>query len=256
MKVNILASGSKGNCIALTAGSTTILIDAGIPKTKIEKRLLEVGIRADQVAAIFITHAHGDHIKGVSLANKYRIPVYASFEEWKDIDQKVKLDSELHNIIKDEPIVLDYEGYAEYLQVTPFNIHHDAYDPKGFVIDSAVVKCSVCLDTGHVDDDMLQAMQSSDIYIMEANHHPPLVEVCDRPPSIKARILSNEVGHLSNKQTADALSQLVQGAQELIYITHLSEGNNIPQVAQGTIENALKRKGFTNGEHYTLEVIA
>lgn len=65
MKVDILASGSSGNCIALTTNETTILIDAGIAKTKIEKRLLEVGITPNRVEAIFVTHAHSDHIKGL-----------------------------------------------------------------------------------------------------------------------------------------------------------------------------------------------
>ncbi len=64
MKVDIIASGSSGNCIALTSGEATILIDAGVAKTKIEKRLNEVGIRADQIAAIFVTQSLGGHIKG------------------------------------------------------------------------------------------------------------------------------------------------------------------------------------------------
>jgi phosphoribosyl 1,2-cyclic phosphodiesterase len=85
MKVDILASGSGGNCIALRSGETTILVDAGVAKTKIEKRLLEVGIRPDSIRAIFITHAHSDHVKGLPLANKYKIPVYAAEGEWKDI---------------------------------------------------------------------------------------------------------------------------------------------------------------------------
>ncbi|KJD42462.1 MBL fold metallo-hydrolase, partial [Paenibacillus terrae] len=95
MKVNILASGSKGNCIALTSAGQTILIDAGIAKTKIEKRLLDVGIRPDHITAIFITHAHGDHIKGLPMANKYRIPVYATEGEWKGISG---VDDELRRV--------------------------------------------------------------------------------------------------------------------------------------------------------------
>src|SRR5690606_9156398 len=85
MKIDILASGSGGNCIAVRSGATVILIDAGIAKTKIEKRLLESDVGSDEIAGIFITHALGDHTKGLPLANKYRIPVYASEGEWKDI---------------------------------------------------------------------------------------------------------------------------------------------------------------------------
>ncbi|MEV2520609.1 MBL fold metallo-hydrolase, partial [Paenibacillus larvae] len=86
MNVKILASGSTGNCIHIQSGETGILIDAGLPKTKIEKRLLENDIDPTQIKAIFITHAHADHTKGLPLANKYKIPVYASEGEWKDID--------------------------------------------------------------------------------------------------------------------------------------------------------------------------
>jgi phosphoribosyl 1,2-cyclic phosphodiesterase len=89
MKVDILASGSKGNCIALTSGQTTILIDAGVAKTKIEKRLLEVGIRPDEVKGIFITHAHGDHIKGLPLANKYKIPVITTLTIHTDMQSMI-----------------------------------------------------------------------------------------------------------------------------------------------------------------------
>ncbi|MDT2306391.1 MBL fold metallo-hydrolase [Paenibacillus larvae] len=86
MNVKILASGSSGNCIHVQSGETGILIDAGLPKTKIEKRLLANNIDPTKLKAIFITHAHSDHIKGLPLANKYKISVYASEGEWKDID--------------------------------------------------------------------------------------------------------------------------------------------------------------------------
>lgn len=162
MKVNILASGSKGNCIAITSGETTFLIDAGIAKTKIEKRLLEVGVMPNNIEAIFVTHAHKDHTKGLPLANKYKIPVYAGDEEWKSIQG---VDDELR---KTPPEIFN-DGVEYTFQVIAFKTHHDAYGPLGYVVEdlNTSFRCSICLDTGKVDDDMLEAMSGSDIYIIE-----------------------------------------------------------------------------------------
>ncbi|WP_010498574.1 MBL fold metallo-hydrolase [Paenibacillus elgii] len=250
MDVQILASGSGGNCIALRSGSTTILIDAGIAKTKIEKRLLDVGISVAEISAIFVTHAHGDHIKGLPIANKYRIPVYASDGEWNGISG---VDDELRRTVstlygKYEMIELDE------FHIYPFKTHHDAYEPLGYAIeDDHGNRCSVVLDTGHVDQDMLEMMEGT-IYIIEANHDPQMVEEGDYPDSVKARILS-DIGHLSNEQTAKALYRLVKGRGERIYLTHLSGSNNMPVLARMTVEAALQRRGLLAGEHYFLEVI-
>lgn len=247
MKVNILASGSTGNCIALQSSETTILVDCGIAKSKIEKRLLEVGVRPDSIVAILITHAHSDHIKGISLANKYKIPVYAAEGEWKSIST---VDDDLKRPIKAGSDVTIDEWFIE-----SFKTHHDAYSPLGYVIqDETGFKCSVCLDTGHVDDDILSAMAYSNVYIIEANHEPNLVELSDYPNSVKTRILSH-IGHLSNEQTAEALSRLVLGVGEQIYLTHLSSKNNRPALAEMTVKRALFRKGFKAGKEYFLEVI-
>ncbi|MBO1003146.1 MBL fold metallo-hydrolase [Pseudogracilibacillus auburnensis] len=252
MKVDILASGSSGNCIALTVDGKTILIDAGIAKTKIEKALLNVNIRPDQVEAIFITHAHKDHTKGLPLANKYQIPVYAGADEWKDIGS---VDEGLRcRIFKNEgfyePLMFD----AGEIGIVPFKVHHDAYEPLGFVVSGGYKEISICLDTGHVDNEMLEAMKGSDVYIVEANHEPKMVERCDRPISVKTRILS-DVGHLSNEQTADALCKLIQGKGEQIYLVHLSNDNNIPALAEATVNMALKKKGFQFDKDYFVEVI-
>jgi phosphoribosyl 1,2-cyclic phosphodiesterase len=251
MEVHILASGSSGNCIAVRSGSTTILIDAGIPKTKIERRLLDAGIRPDKIDAIFITHAHKDHVKGLPLANKYRIPVYAGPGEWRDIRG---VDEELRNVMKTIDTVL-FVGpeCGQEVTVDVFSTHHDAYDPLGYVIEGDQ-RVSICLDTGHVDDEMLAAMEGSDIYIIEANHDPDLVAVSDYPESVKTRILSDR-GHLSNQQAAEALAKLVQGRGERIYLTHLSESNNMPQLALTTVETAMRERGFLNGFDYFCEVV-
>lgn len=246
--VNILASGSSGNCIAIRSNETTILVDVGIAKTKIEKRLMEVGIRPDKIAAIFITHAHSDHVKGLTIANKYKIPVYAGEREWKSIDS---VDQELrHNVSPGKGI-----DFKDVFYIEAFPTHHDAYDSLGFTVqDYERNKCSICLDTGHVDEEMISAMEFSSIYIIEANHEPNMVEVSNYPNSVKARILSN-VGHLSNEQTAEALSKLVTGNGEQIYLTHLSSSNNMPKLAEMTVKRALARKKLKAGQDYEIEVV-
>ncbi|CRF28901.1 Ribonuclease J 1 [Mycobacterium tuberculosis] len=248
MKIDILASGSGGNAIAVRSGSTVILIDAGIARTKIERRLLDAGIRPDEIASIFITHAHKDHVQGLPLANKYRIPVFATEGEWKDIH----VDQELRrSFLKNEVATIHHYPFT----IKYFRTHHDSYDSLGYVVtEDNGDRLSICLDTGHVDSDMLEAMHWSDIYIIEANHDPELVAVSDYPDSVKARILSDR-GHLSNQQTAEALARLVRGRGERIYLTHLSKSNNIPELALATVEAVLQRKGYVNGKHYFLEVV-
>lgn len=247
MKVNILASGSSGNCIALTVDEKTILIDAGIAKTKIEKALLEVDIKATDVKAIFVTHAHGDHIKGLPIANKYKIPVYATAGEFKTIKG---VDEDLKRVVIPKETI---KGAGYYVE--SFNTHHDSHDPVGYVVTGPDGhKCSICLDTGHVDEEMITAMEFSNTYIIEANHEPKMVEASGYPNSVKSRIVSN-IGHLSNQQVADALKKMVQGVQEDIYLVHLSSSNNMPALAEMTVIKALTENGLKVGADYKIEVI-
>nr|WP_278429817.1 MBL fold metallo-hydrolase [Brevibacillus laterosporus] len=251
MKVKILASGSKGNCIVLQYGEKCILIDAGVAKTKIEKALLEHGIYPNAVQAIFITHAHGDHIKGLPFANKYHIPVFATSGEWRSIS---KVDVELQRSI--ETVFGAYSAIEiQGASICPFPTHHDAYEPVGFSITDGQTKVSVCLDTGKVDKEMLEAMRDSDIYIIEANHDSDMVEVGQYPSKVKERILSDN-GHLSNEQTAKVLQRLVQGNGEKIYLVHLSSKNNLPSLAELTVKQFLKQKGLIIGQQYNVEVVS
>lgn len=244
MQVNILASGSGGNVIAIRSSGNTILVDVGIAKTKIEKRLLEVGIRPDSIDAILITHAHSDHVKGLPLANKYQIPVFASEGEWKSIKG---VNEELRHIIVGNMLVSDFD-------VTPFKVHHDAFQPLGYgIVDKVGDKVSICLDTGKVDSEMIETMKYSNFFVIESNHEPAMLEHSNYPNSVKARILS-DIGHLSNKQTAEALSKLVKGIGEKIHLTHLSSSNNMPELAKLTTIRALSKKGLKAGIHYEIEV--
>ncbi|QOS90239.1 MBL fold metallo-hydrolase [Peribacillus sp. JNUCC41] len=244
MKVDILASGSGGNVIAVRSSGNTILVDVGIPKTQIEKRLLDVGIRPDSIDAILITHAHSDHVKGLPLANKFQIPVFATEGEWKSIKG---VNKELQNIIVGNMLVSDFD-------VTPFKVYHDAFEPIGYaIVDKVGDKVSVCLDTGMVDSVMIETMKYSEFFIIESNHDPIMLEHSNYPNATKARILS-DIGHLSNAQTAEALTKLVKGVGEKIYLTHLSSTNNMSELAKLTTIRALDKKGYKANEDYEIEV--
>ncbi|WP_078434254.1 MBL fold metallo-hydrolase [Metabacillus halosaccharovorans] len=249
MKIDILAGGSSGNAIAIKSGDAAILIDCGIAKTKIEKRLLEVGIKPNEIKAILITHAHSDHVKGLPIANKYKIPVFAAENEWKSIkgvDEELRWSFSSGNDFNVEDFFIE-----------SFKTHHDAFDPVGYAITDyeSNEKVSICLDTGKVDEAMMKVMEHSTYYIIESNHEPNMVEVSDYPNSVKARILSH-IGHLSNEQTSKALSGLVDHHTKKIYLTHLSSKNNMPALAEMTVKRELSKYGLICDLNYKLEVIS
>jgi phosphoribosyl 1,2-cyclic phosphodiesterase len=249
MYVKVLASGSDANMVYVGNGETAVLIDLGLAKTKAEKILIENGIDPTKITAVLVTHEHGDHCRGLAFADKYKIPVYASEGTLKALD---RLGSGC--IMKaNEGRILD--AFRDFFVVIPFRAHHDAADPLGYTVtDKQGFKVSVLMDTGKVTGDMLVAMSNSDIYVFECNHDEEMVKDGDYPDVTKSRILC-DVGHLSNDAAAAALTKLIRGNGEQIYLTHMSSNNNMPALALATVKRALKAKGFIAGQHYHMEVI-
>ncbi|WP_055108929.1 MBL fold metallo-hydrolase [Paenibacillus ihumii] len=254
MRVSIIATGSDGNCIHLQSETTGILIDAGKWKRDLEKRLLANNINAaTDIQGIFVTHAHGDHIKGLTLANKYRIPVWATDGEWKGISG---VDEELRRVLETTWSKYERIEIGDDLHVYPFKVHHDAYEPVGYVVeDGWGNNACVVFDTGQIDDEMLEMMEGSNVYIVEANHDVEMLQNGPYDDYLKDRISDPHRGHLSNDQTAAALQKLVKGRGERIYLTHLSSNNNTPELASHAVRMALFEKGLINKRDYFLEVV-
>jgi len=124
------------------------------------------------------------------------------------------------------------------LDITPFTIPHDAADPCGFVFEAEGVRMALATDLGYMPPNVKQAIARSDVLLLESNHDLEMLRDGPYPWSVKQRVLSR-VGHLSNSATAEYLSRDYDGGAAYIVLGHLSESNNVPELARLAAEQAI-----------------
>lgn len=240
MQVHVLASGSTGNSVFLQCGDTRVLIDAGISTRRIKKELESVGHDIAALDAVLITHEHRDHIAGLTtMAKKYRIPMYARPAAWQAMSIRHTLPDDCCHDLGDK---LQLGQVA----IEPFPIPHDAADPVGFTLRYGERKCTLATDLGFVTDTVKKALAMSDIMILEANHDVDMLQSGSYPWMLKKRILSNR-GHLSNHDSGWTLARLAKPKGSQVFLAHLSQENNCPDLAQRTVCDILSEQGLTIG---------
>ena len=124
------------------------------------------------------------------------------------------------------------------IALSPFTIPHDAADPVGFVLCSEGVRMGFATDLGYVPPNVKQQLQNLDLLLLESNHDLEMLRDGPYPWSVKQRVLSR-VGHLSNDATAEFLSTAYDGQAAYVILAHLSENNNLPELARVAAERAL-----------------
>jgi phosphoribosyl 1,2-cyclic phosphodiesterase len=124
------------------------------------------------------------------------------------------------------------------IDITPFTIPHDAADPCGFVFENEGVRMALATDLGYMPPNVKQAIARSDVLLLESNHDLEMLRDGPYPWSVKQRVLSR-VGHLSNSATAEYLMRDYDGGAAYIVLGHLSESNNIPELARLAAEQAI-----------------
>ena len=246
LKVCSLSSGSSGNCIYVSSDFTTVLIDSGIPISRVEKSLRVMSCPCDETSVI-ITHTHSDHISGVpSLTAKYSTPVYAHYLSGEIKDKRDFVGKCLHEFGDNDFCVGD-------LLISPFRVSHDV-PCVGFEIFCGGKKVSIMTDLGYVTDNMIKKISDSDMVIIESNHDEELLK--NNPKYsyfLKKRILSNS-GHLSNAACAAACVKLAQSGVRQIMLAHLSRENNYPELAFSAVSDELSRNGIKEGRDVSIEV--
>lgn len=241
MKINILASGSRGNTTYIKIGNHSILMDVGISLRQIEERLKLANTELLSLDGVFITHEHGDHVAGlVSVAKKFNMPIYCSLGTFKNLSRTIseRVDPSLFRFIEfNQPIFLD--GY----EVIPFMTYHDALEPCGFRFIESGKSLVYMTDTGYFPENRYELLRNADVYIIESNHEPDLLLDSDRPWLLKRRILDDQ-GHLSNEDSAFLTLNLLGEHTKKIILAHLSEECNTETHALLTYERIFRKQGL------------
>lgn len=250
MKFCALASGSSGNCQYIETKEKRILVDAGLSGKAIERNLQAIGVDPSSLDAIFVTHEHNDHIKGVGiLARRYGLEVFANENTWLAMEKTIKpiYDHKKHVYRSNESF-----RYGD-LSIYPMPLFHDAVEGCGYVMASGKKKLSILTDTGWVNTSMLEHMANSDLYYIESNHDVEMLRNGPYPRVLKDRIASTR-GHLSNEHCAELLTSLVQKKKEHIVLAHLSGENNLPLLAARSTRDKLAERSIYEGIDFMLEV--
>ncbi|MFL0247649.1 MBL fold metallo-hydrolase [Candidatus Clostridium stratigraminis] len=245
-----LYSGSSGNSIFVSSGKTKVLIDAGLPGKNIEKALKEINENASELDAIFVTHEHIDHIKGVGvLSRRYDIPIYANELTWKAM-------SSLVGNIKEHNIMVMSKNYTSIknMDIKSFPISHDAAAAQGYALYHNKKKAAVATDLGYYSDIVRENIEDADVLLFESNHDIEMLKFGPYPYNLKRRILS-DIGHLSNEDCGKAIADMIDGyKRKKVVLGHLSKTNNYPELAYQTVVNILTARKISLNKDIGLTV--
>lgn len=227
MKYAAIASGSNGNCYYIAKGEDVVLVDVGINTKHILLRMAKLGLSPNAVKAIFITHEHTDHIKGLSVfCKRYQIPVYLTEGTYKGT--KLRLPEHLVHIIN-----ADARIAVGDLTVIGIPKYHDAKEPCSFVVTDGDTNVSILTDLGRGCDNVKHVIQHSDVLLLESNYDEEMLRTGCYSYYLKNRI-SSGWGHISNREALELLLEHRSPRLKHLILGHLSGENNTVDIVHQT----------------------
>ena len=228
MKVCVLSSGSKGNTTYIECGNTKILIDAGNSCKYIVDKLKEIGINGKDIDAIFMTHTHSDHIKGLKVfANRFNPLIFVTKDMLVDLDY-----------ISNYSIIAKNEFNFKDIDIEVIKTSHDAPGSVGYIFNGDDRSVVYITDTGYINNKYFDLLKNRNVYILESNHDIEMLNNGRYPFRLRQRILSDK-GHLSNYDSARYLSSFIGDKTKCIVLAHLSEENNTYELAYNELVERL-----------------
>jgi phosphoribosyl 1,2-cyclic phosphodiesterase len=237
LRFRVLGSGSSGNATLVEAGGTRILIDAGLSPRALAERLVSAGVDPVSLAAVFLSHEHGDHARGAA----------AFSAKWG-----VRLCGTRGTYAAAGLGAADIAGYDVFepgssravgeLTVTAVSVPHDAAGPLAFLVSHQESRLGHATDLGHLRRNVVEAFRECQAVLIESNYDPGMLRDGPYPWSLKERILGPH-GHLSNQDVARYLGGGLGPTCRSVVLAHLSQTNNHPELALMHGEQALARGG-------------
>ena len=223
--ITSLNSGSNGNCYYIANEHEAVLVDVGISCREVEKRMSRLKLSLSKIKAVFISHEHSDHIKGVEvLSRKHGIPVFITESTLKH-----------GRLIIKAGLVNTFKAYEEItiggLTITAFPKLHDASDPHSFVISGNEVTVGVFTDIGYACNHVIENFKKCHAVFLEANYDVDMLENGNYPFYLKRRIQSDK-GHLSNHQALELFREHKSNFLSHVLLAHLSKENNSAQLVE------------------------
>jgi phosphoribosyl 1,2-cyclic phosphodiesterase len=231
MRFSLLGSGSSGNVAYIESGGTRVLVDAGLSKVEIDKRLCKLPSQSpstvEQIDGVLITHDHNDH-------GGYAATIGRPL--WATAGTRQALSIEATRVVAGERFTIGA------LTVLPVLLPHDAVETVGYVVSDGTNTVGILTDCGYDAPEVAAAYAGCDLMVLEANHDVTMLRYGPYPPSLKRRV-GGRLGHLSNEQAASVLKMMVQAgpAPKLVIAAHLSQANNRPSLAKSCLDRVLGR---------------
>ena len=249
-----LGSGSSGNCYYLGTAQYGILIDAGVGIRTITKTLREYGIAMEKIVGVLITHDHTDHIKTVGcLGDKYNIPIFATEAVHDGIIRSRYVDAKLQTTRR--IIAKETEFAIRDFQITAFEVPHDSIENVGYHISFEDQTLVLLTDIGRITDTIRHYASKANHLIVESNYDDEMLQNGRYPYFLKQRI-SSGMGHLSNRLSGEFIASIYNETMKNIWLCHLSQDNNHPEIAYKTVEQALFSNGIQAGKDVNLETLS
>ena len=254
LKFISFGSGSSGNCYYLYTETDGLLIDAGVGIRTLNKYFVQYGLSLATVNSVLLTHDHADHIKSVGcLSNDFNLDVYSTQNVHAGIDRNYRVRKKIaaerkHYIKTGEPFMV-----GEF-KVTAWHVPHDSTDNVCYQIECGGVVFGLMTDVGHVTDELKRVVSGCDYLVIEANHDVEMLMRGSYPEHLKRRITCG-TGHMNNVLCGQTILENATPRLKHVWLCHLSEENNHPELALKTVQEVLHGGGFVADNDFKVEVL-
>jgi len=238
MRFASLGSGSQGNGLVVEAGNTRVLLDCGFTLKETIARLHVLGVEADSISAVLVTHEHADHINGVArFARKFSVPVWLTHGTLRAAK------ADLAALSQNNPAQINlFDPHRRFsindIELEPYPVPHDAHEPVQFVFGDGRTRLGVLTDAGCATPHIEAVLSRCQALVLECNHDQEMLANSSYPHSLKQRI-GGRLGHFENSVSAALLAKLDNSLLQHIIAAHLSVKNNTPALARAALSNVL-----------------